>query len=170
MQHGQPTVPPGQGVTASRNKLCQRRDVASPEVGVAGAYIATDQAGATPRRLRVLLYDGAIRLCRQGLAALDDGEVALAADRLARAGRIVEQLRRDLLVDGRNRRLDRFARLYEQVARRLVEAGFYRRREPLNETILLLNCRRHDWNALTRSLDDGEPAGPAATNSASWVG
>jgi len=170
MQHRHPTVPPKQGVAASRNKLWRRGDSALSQVGVAGAYIATDQAGATPRRLRLLLYDGAIRLCRQGLAALDDGEVALAADRLARAGRIVEQLRRDLLVDGRDRRLDRFARLYEQVARRLVEAGFYRRREPLNETILLLNCRRHDWNALTRSLDEGEPAGPAAADPESWVG
>jgi len=137
----------------------------SPQVGVAGAYIATDRAGATPGRLRVLLYDGAIRLCRQGLLALDDGEVALAADRLARAGRIVEQLRRDLLAEARDRRLDRFARLYEQVAHRLVEAGFYKRREPLNETILLLNCRRHDWNALTRSLDGAQSPDPAA-----WVG
>jgi len=135
------------------------------EAGVVRAYLAADHAGATPRRLRVLLYDAAIRLCRQGLTALDEGAPHQAADKLARAERLVEQLRRDLLADGPD---GRFACLYEQVARRLAEAGFYRRREPVSETIRLLQCWRRDWDVLARSLDQ-PPETPAAM-SESWVG
>ena len=135
---------------------------------MARAYLATDHAGATPRRLRVLLYDGAIRLCRQGLRALDNGETALAADRLARAAGIVKQLRRDLRREGPDERPARFAHLYDEITRRLLEAGFYRSREPVSETIALLNCSRGDWDALARSLERASAAPPVT--SASWIG
>lgn len=153
---------------AGQPRLCPYDGSVSTETGVARAYLATDHAGATPRRLRVLLYDGAIRLCRQGLRALDSGEAALAADRLARAARIVKQLRRDLRREGPGERPARFAHLYDEITRRLVKAGFYRSREPVSETIALLNCSRGDWDALARSLDKASEASPAA--SASWLG
>ena len=149
-------------------RLCPRDGSVFTAAGAARAYLAADHAGATPQRLRSLLYDGAIRLCRQGIAALDDDDADLAADRLARARRIIEQLRRGLGAEDPGHRLGRFADLYEQVARRLSEAGFYRSRQPVSETISLLNCWRGDWNALARSLDDaGEPSASAG---ASWVG
>lgn len=157
--------PPG---AAGSCRACPRDGSVFTEGGVARAYLTTDRAGATPRRLRVLLYGGAIRLCRQGLEALDAGRGDLAADKLARAGRIVEQLRRDLPGGERDERLRHFDRLYEQVARRLVEAGFYQRREPLSETISLLNCSRSEWDALARSPAGAADASPAG--SASWVG
>jgi len=158
-------APPG---AADDSRLCPQGGSVSAETGVARAYLAADHAGATPRRLRILLYDGAIRLCRQGLRALDAGEADLAADRLARAARIVRQLRRDLLGEDRGQRLGRFARLYEHITRRLIEAGFYRSREPLRETIALLSCSRGDWDELARSFDNAFDASPAAP--ACWVG
>jgi len=152
--------------TAGSYRLCPQDGRVWAETGVAGAYLATDHAGATPRRLSVLLYDGAIRLCRQGLRALDDGQADLAADRLARAAGIITQLRHHLAHDGHGEHLKRFAHVYDRVARRLVEAGFYRSREPLRETIALLSCSRSDWNALARSLGRASQA----SSSASWVG
>ena len=105
MARKQTTVRRRYNAEAGGDRLCPCDGSVFTEMGVASAYMATDRAGATPRRLRVMLYDGAIRLCRQGLLALDGGEVTLAADRLARAGRIVEKLRRDLLAEGRTERL-----------------------------------------------------------------
>ena len=165
MRRAHTTAGASQGLAAGGGRLCPRDGSVTGEAGVVRAYLATDHAGATPRRLRVLLYDAAIRLCRQGLAALDDGQPCQAADKLARAERLVEQLRRDLLADGPP---GRFATLYEQVARRLADAGFYRRREPVSETIRLLQCWRRDWDVLARSLDQTPETPPAASES--WVG
>ena len=168
MQRKQTTARLGRRGPAEAERLWRRDGRALTATGAARAYLATDRAGATPRRLKMLLYDGAIRLCRQGLAALDEGQAAVGADRLARAGRIVERLRRDLIGEGRCEGLAHFARLYEQVARRLVEADFFRRREPVTETIALLNGSRGYWEAWSRSQDDAAEAAAAA--SASWVG
>lgn len=168
MQHKHIIIPPERRGPPPADGARLRDGSMLAAMGAAGVYLATDSAGATPRRLRMLLYDGAIRLCRQGLSALDDGQTALAAERLARAGRIVERLRRDLFGEGQSERLAHFARLYDQVARRLVEADFFRRREPVKETIDLLNRSREHWGAWARSLDD-TPEVVGATL-ASWVG
>lgn len=168
MQQEQTTARLGRRGPEGAQRLWLRDGSALTATGAARAYLATDRAGATPRRLRMLLYDGAIRLCRQGLAALDEGQAALAADRLARAGRIVERLRRDLIGEDRCERPAHFSRLYEQVARRLVEADFFRRREPVSETIELLSCSREYWEAWSRSQDDTAEA--AGAPSASWIG
>jgi flagellin-specific chaperone FliS len=168
MQRKHIAITPGRRGRPAKGGACLRDGSAFAATGAAGVYLATDRAGATPRRLRMLLYDGAIRLCRQGLSALDDGQTALAADRLARAGGIVERLRRDLFGEGQSERLAHFARLYDQVARRLVEADFFRRREPVKETIDLLNRSREHWGAWARSLDDTTEAADA--DLASWVG
>ena len=153
------------GLATGGGRLCPGGGSVAGEAGVVRAYLATDHAGATPRRLRVLLYDAAIRLCRQSLTALDEGQPYRAADTLARAERLVEQLRRDLQADGPP---GRFATVYDQVARRLAEAGFYRRREPVSETIRLLRYWRRDWDMLARSLDQPPETPPARAES--WVG
>jgi len=138
--------------------------------GVALAYRAAQQAGATPPRLRVLLYDGAVRLCRQALAALDEGDADLAGDRLAKAQQSVRQLHGSIPPDAGARDGRLFERLYEQVHRRLVEANFYRRRESVSETIALLDMRRFAWSRLADA--QRQSAAPAASGgcSKSWIG
>jgi flagellin-specific chaperone FliS len=134
--------------------------------GVASAYLAAERAGATPERLRVLLYDGAIGLCREALTALDFGDAKLAADRLARARASVSRLHGCL--QARTGREGRFLRLYETVQRCLGEADYYRRREPLCESITMLLDRRMAW----LDLDPAERSCPPIEDAGcrSWVG
>ena len=134
---------------------------------VASAYLDTEMAGAAPQRLCVLLYDGAIRLCRQALAALDAGDAHLAADRLGRARTSVQNLQDSLHAPGLPDERRMFADLYRRVHTRLIEADFYRRREVVRETITLLSRRRGGWQRLANCLGS-DHAAPAADRS--WVG
>ena len=136
--------------------------------GVALAYQATERFCATPERLGILLYDGAISLCRQAISALDDGDVELAGDRLAKARQSVHQLRHSLRSADVTSDQQRFSDLYEQVHRRLVEADFYRRREAVSETISLLNCRRPAWSQFAQKLTE-EPLKDHEL-AKSWIG
>ena len=161
---------PTYGELLPPRRVCPTADTSAdaPQVPQA-AYIATDLATATPQRLRLLLYDGAIRLCREALVALDDGDAKLAADRLRRAMRTVHELRDRVRGDGDCPQRDRFAELYEQVHRRLIEADFYRRREAVSETISLLSLRRLDWGEFARALNQNG-AEPGRPRPKSWVG
>jgi len=138
-----------------------------PDAGPAGAYLATELVTATPHRLRELLYDGAIRLCRQAVAALDAGDVERSADRFARARCVVQHLQASLGAADATPASRRFADLYEQVHRRLLEADFYRKREAANQTILILNCQRPAWRALVAESAGTGPGGGDATG---WIG
>ena len=56
------------------------------------AYQASGALTATPGQLVVQLYDGAGRFLRQGQAALAEGDVPRAAERLSRGEAIVDEL------------------------------------------------------------------------------
>ncbi len=160
------------GVDSGRQAIPgPRRGLGSgTDPAVASAYRAADMASATPRRLRVLLYDAAVSLCRQAITALDEGDACLAADRLAKALRTVQQLQGGISGDDTPRCVAQFTDLYDEVRRRLAEADFYRRREPLTETVSLLDRRRIAWRKLAMTLSDNLPADHDQTMSKSWVG
>lgn len=132
----------------------------------AEAYLATERVTAAPTRLREVLYDGVMDLCRQALAAQDAGRGELAGDRLARARRIVAQLAATLAPDARDERAEAFAELYQRAHRRLIEAGFYHRRRPVAETFSALAGSRGDWLTLVRSAAPRAQAMQAGH----WVG
>ncbi len=114
----------------------------------AAAYLAAEIVTAAPHRLRIILCDGAIRLCREAIGALDAGEFTRAADLLGRARRIICELR----AAGRSSAWAHLAEAFEKVDRRLIEAEFYRRREAVREGIGLLYRHRE---MLTASLRAG---------------
>ena len=160
---------PGRSLPMGRRACPTGATFVSP-AGVASAYLATELAAATPQHLGMLLYDGAIRLCRQALAALDAGQSDLAAARLAGARQSVHELLGRLPGGRGTAGRDQFVELYQQVHRDLIEADFYRRREVVREAILLLNDRRPAWSELVRSLDERPEALRVEASARSWVG
>ena len=132
--------------------------------GPAAAYLRTEIATATPRRIRQMLYDSAINLCRQAVEALDAGDLARAADRFDHARRVIRQLQNSLPAC-RDRQ---FFALYEQVHRRLGEAEHYRCREIASETLSLLDGQRDLWQTLTATLPASGQADMHAPEE--WVG
>lgn len=138
--------------------------------GPAEAYRASEYLTATPPRLAELLYDAATGLCEQAVEALDAGELDSAADRLARARRLVGRLQRSLGPDeGGGGEMVRLRRFCQDVHARLIEADHYRRREAVIETISILAYERPGWLAAVRRADraDRLPARPAG---AGWIG
>ena len=161
-----------QNVTDNRHdippaRLAGQTGRAAGETPVASAYLDTEMAGAAPQRLCILLYDGAISLCRQALAALDAGNAQLAADRLGRARTSVRHLQDSLHAPALSDERRMFAGLYRRVHTRLIEADFYRRREVVRETITLLSRQRGGWQRLANSLATAHATVPAER---SWVG
>ena len=60
------------------------------------AYTEATVMTATPERLVVMLYDGAIRFLHQAAAALRDGRHVQSRDRLHKAQAVIEELNRAL--------------------------------------------------------------------------
>lgn len=135
----------------------------------ARTYLQTEAATAAPRKLQLMLYDSASRLARRALAALDDGDDRTAADLLLRAGRIVLGLTGPMQSPAAPASCEDFARLYGLVRRRLIEAGYYRRREALHEAIRLLDFYRPAWGAFVCEAG-GQYVGRGSRDSRDWVG
>lgn len=130
--------------------------------------MAAELATAPPRRLQTVLYDEAIRICRQALAALDAGAVERAAEHLGRASTIVLHLQAALQTRAAPDLSRELAELYQQVHRRLIEADYYRKRETLQESIQLLHRCRPALTAFLEALH--RPGHGASIDTPSWVG
>ena len=146
--------------------MCDQEYVPA-SIGAASVYLAMELATAAPERLAVLLYDGAIQMCRQALAALDCGDTRLAAGRLGKAMQTVRRLQTSMGSGPTTPRHEDFVDLYEQVHRRLIEADFYRRREAVSESISMLSFQRPAWGEFARTHHK-EPVPAGAEKS--WIG
>ena len=137
--------------------------------GSAAAYLRAELATAAPHQLQVLLYDGAIRLCRQAVAALDDGDASAAADRLARVRAILRQLRGVLRCEAASALRQELSELYERTQQRLIEADYYRRREVVSEMISMLSYERPAWTAFVEALCRQGTALEALQSGGDWL-
>ena len=137
--------------------------------GPAAAYRQSEFLIATPRRLAELLYDGAVRSCRQAVEALDEGDFERARERIGRAVGIFRQLQ-DSVEPLSAAAEEEFRRFCLDVHARLIEADHYRRRETLDEAIALLTARRDEWAGLTCGAGaEGARPGPRARRVGGWL-
>jgi len=134
----------------------------------AEAYVATELATTPPRRLQTVLYDSAIRTCRQAVEALDAGQVAPAAERLGRARAIILHLQGELQTQAAPDLAHELADLFREVHRRLIEADYYRKRQTVEESIQLLHHRRGAMTAFIEAAASHGARGPVRTGN--WVG
>jgi len=133
----------------------------------AEAYRATQRATAPPRRLAELLYDAAIRLCREALDAFDADNFTRACERLTRAQEIVHQLQARLRGGAPAATAGPLVDTCGQVHCRLVEAGFYRSRQAIEQTLAMLVERRSAWG---QDLALAMGKSPDAAESSGWIG
>jgi flagellar protein FliS len=68
----------------------------NPYAAARAAYNETNVLTASPERLVVMLYDGAIRFLYAAATAAREGQRAVARDRLRRAQAIIDELNRSL--------------------------------------------------------------------------
>ena len=116
---------------------------------------------ASPEKLVVMLYDGAIRFLFQAAAAMRTGDQAQARDRLRRAEAIVDEL--NLSLDMSHGEIPtRLRGIYLFCKRHLIEAHLRGDVEAIEQVGRLLTELRGSWVELAAAVGDSDPRTPAA--------
>ena len=113
-----------------------------------------------------MLYDGAIKFCRQAVRAMTQQQFEESYNSLMRAQKIVLELSTSLKHEIDPELCGRLAALYTFIYRRLVDANVDREVPPIEEAIRLLSFQRETWLMLMRKTDgDAGAAGTSAPTS-----
>lgn len=109
---------------------------------------------ASPGQLLLMLYDGAIRFCREAEAALTEGQLEESHRLLLRAQDVVTELRSTLNLEAGPvaQNLDS---LYEYMQRQLIEANIKKAAQPAQEVAELLAGLREAWEQAVHATGQG---------------
>lgn len=110
---------------------------------------------ASPEELRLMLYEGAVKFCRQGKAAMDKNDFEASYESLMRAQKIVLELSTSLKRDTAPDICDKLTALYTFIYRKLVDANMHRNPADIDEAIKLLEFERDTWKmAMNKAADE----------------
>lgn len=109
------------------------------------AYAESSVLTASPERLVVLLYDGAIRFLRQAAHAMREGTPEQASDRLARANAILTELNCALDIERGGEVADRLRAIYLFCKRHTSDANLRRDPDGVEAVVKLLSELRESW-------------------------
>jgi len=112
---------------------------------VPGEYLRNAVLTATPERLHLMLYDGAIRFTRQGIEGLQQKKWEEAFNGFSRAQKIVLEMLNSLNYDVDKDLCTRMAGLYNFIYRKLLEASVQRQAASANEALRILEFQRETW-------------------------
>jgi flagellar protein FliS len=122
-------------------------------------YLKTKIMTASPEELRLMLYDGALKFCRQAKAALEKKNFEESYNNLMRAQKIVLELSTSLNHDADPQLCQRLSALYTYVYRLLVDANMKRETAIIDEAIKLIEYERETWQMLMKKLaGEGKPS------------
>jgi flagellar protein FliS len=122
----------------------------------ANPYLKTRILTASPEELRLMLYDGAIRFCRQARDAQGRGDFEAGYESLMRAQKIVLELSTSLKHDVDPDLCAKLSALYTYIYRLLVDANVHRASNKIEEAIRLLEYERETWQMLMGQLAAGK--------------
>lgn len=103
-----------------------------------------------------MLFDGAIKFCRQAEDAIGKSDWEAMYKGLVRAQKIIMELNTSLKHDESPELCTRLGALYIYMYRRLVDANLEREVEPVREVLRLLDYERETWQMLMAKLVNGE--------------
>ncbi len=117
-------------------------------------YLKTKILTASPQELRLLLYEGAIKFCRQAHHAMGKKDWEAMFNALQRAQKIVMELSNSLNHEVDPELTGRLASLYMYIYRRLVDANMERDISPIDECIDLLEYQRQTWQMVIGKINE----------------
>lgn len=120
-------------------------------------YLTTQVMTAPPQKLHLMLIEGAIRFAQRGAQEIQGGRREQACEWIIRAQEIVAEMLAGLNKGADADLVQRVASVYLFVQRRLMEAGFLRDQEKLQEAIRLLEIERETWRQLCEQLGFNAP-------------
>lgn len=105
-------------------------------------YQTSNITTATPEKLMILLFDGAIQFLQKAKAAINDNNYKDRADNIENARRILRELMRTIDLENGNDVSKQLFRLYNRMAMTLIKANVQRSAEKVDEVITdLTNIR-----------------------------
>jgi flagellar protein FliS len=111
---------------------------------------------ASPERLLLMLYDGAIRFMNQAKAYLEKGELQQVHNNLIKAQDIIRELMVTLNMDYEISH--QLLPLYDYYLRRLIEANLKKQAEPIDEVLAFMTDLRQTWEQAIRLVKSGQAA------------
>ena len=129
-------------------------------------YRKSSVSSASPLRLVVMLYDGALRFMEAGKHAMGKGDVYAQNENIQKAQSIITELMATLDMDQGGEVAGNLSSLYSYIYQRLVEANIEDKPEHIDECAQLLRDLRESWADLeTQSMardDQAQEANGAA--------
>jgi flagellar protein FliS len=113
--------------------------------------VETGVASASPQRLIVMLYDGAIKAIAMAKAALADNDVAARGAAVSKAIAIIDEgLRLALDTEAGGEIAANLLALYDYISNRLLYANLKAHEPSLEEALRLMSELRDAWDTLER--------------------
>lgn len=116
-----------------------------PQAHPYNAYTRTSVNTADQRQLILMLYDGAIRNTRKGIAKIEARDFEAAHNYLVRARQIVSELLSTLRPEKAGEIGENLKRLYVYLFQRLAEANLMKDVALAGEAIQILSTLREAW-------------------------
>lgn len=111
-------------------------------------YRKSSVSSASPLRLVIMLYDGALRFIEAGKHAMNGGDIYAQNQNIQKAQSIVTELMATLDRDQGGEVAENLTSLYSYIYRRLVDANLEDKPELLDECAALLRDLRESWAKL----------------------
>ena len=124
-------------------------------------YLETAVETASPARLIVMLYDGAIRFINEAAYAMQQRDYETQNTKLQRAQKILAELISSLDFDKGGEVAENLFRLYTYMYNQLVEANINDSRDRLEHVVHLLSELREAWDTIATESET-QVALPAA--------
>ena len=103
---------------------------------------------ASPARLTLMLYDGAVKFCNIAIESIEENDISKANTNIIKAEKIIVELRATL--DMKYPVANEFDRVYDYIYRRLVEANMRKDKDILNEALRHIKTMRDTWKEVMR--------------------
>ena len=126
-------------------------------------YLRNVVMSAPPERLHLMLYDAAIRYCRQARDAIGRNQIEGSYNLLTRAQNIVLEIQNALRPEVAPELCEQMAALYGFIYRRLVEANVNKDVKAVDDALRILEYQRETWVMLLEKLsaEDGSSNDPS---------
>lgn len=103
---------------------------------------------ASPAKLTLMLYDGAVKFCNIALEGIEEKDIQKAHNNIMKVEDIIMELR--LALDRKYPVWEDFERVYDYIYRRLVEANMKKDPEILKEALKHIKTMRDTWKEVMR--------------------
>ena len=117
-------------------------------VNVARFYQNSSVQTASPAKLTLMLYDGAIKFCNIAKEGLKEKDIEKTSNNIIKAERVIGELRATL--DRKYEVAKEFDLVYDYIYRKLVEANLRKSEESLEEALKYIREMRDTWVEVMR--------------------